>query len=80
MASKTIEVEGELYSLDKSLHMSSNQISESTTSLDELNKNPQDVIAMLLENGKITKSSRIQPQNNVGKNVGKDDMPHIIIK
>ena len=79
MASKTIEVEGELYSLDKSLHMSSNQISESTTSLDELNKNPQDVITMLLEDGKITKSSRIQPQNNVGKNVGIDYIRNIII-
>ena len=44
-------------------------------SLDELNKNLQEVIALLLEPGKITKSSGIQPQNNVGI----DNMSHIII-
>ena len=47
--------------------------------MDELNKNLQEVIALLLKDGKITKSSRIQPQNNVGKNVGIDNMHYIIL-
>ena len=48
--------------------------------LDELNNNLQEVIALLLEGGKIIKSSQIQPKNNVGKNVGIDYMLHIIFK
>ena len=44
--------------------------------LDELNKILQEVTVLLLENGKITKFSQIQPENNVGENVGKDNMHH----
>ena len=40
--------------------------------------NRQDVIALLLKNSKITKLSRIQPKNNVGKNVGIGNMSHVI--
>ena len=46
--------------------------------LNELIKNLQEVISLLLKDRKIIKSSRIQPKNNVGKNVGIDYMLHII--
>ena len=44
----------------------------------ELNKNLQEVIALLIH-GEITKCSRIQPKNNVGKNVGIHYMRNIIL-